>query len=142
MIVFELVCDIEHRFEGWFASAEDFDGQKRDGLLACPVCGSAAVRKLLTAKIGRSERVMDKTPAAMPVSLAADKPDLSAVIDHILLSTEDVGPDFAREARLMHRGERSDRAIRGQASAADTESLLDEGIPVFSLPIPAKSGWN
>ena len=50
MIVFELICTGKHRFEGWFASAEDFDAQKARGLLSCPSCGNAQVEKLLTAK--------------------------------------------------------------------------------------------
>ena len=50
MIVFELICADRHRFEGWFASAGDFEGQKGRGLLSCPVCGASKVEKLLTAK--------------------------------------------------------------------------------------------
>ena len=55
MIVFELICAHRHRFEGWFASAEDFEGQKARGLLACPACGDSSIEKLLTAKIGKPE---------------------------------------------------------------------------------------
>ena len=51
MIVFELICPKYHRFEGWFASPEDFDGQKRRGLLSCPSCGRSEIEKLPTAKI-------------------------------------------------------------------------------------------
>ncbi len=44
MKVFNLCCDQDHTFEGWFASAEDFDRQMEQGLLECPLCGSHAVR--------------------------------------------------------------------------------------------------
>jgi hypothetical protein len=37
----------------------------------------------------------------------------------------------------MHYGETEERGIRGQATREQTEALLDEGIPVMPLPIPA-----
>ena len=43
---------------------------------------------------------------------------------------------FAEEARRIHYGETPQRGIRGQASQAETESLLDEGIAVMPLPLP------
>jgi hypothetical protein len=55
---------------------------------------------------------------------------------HVLAHTEDVGDRFATEARRMHHGEVEHRNIRGQASAAETEALLDEGIAVMPLLIP------
>ncbi len=58
----------------------------------------------------------------------------------VLAKTEDVGTDFAREARKIHYGkERSknqQRGIRGQASRDETLELLDEGIEVMPLPLP------
>ena len=45
MIVFDLSCDGGHRFEGWFASSEDYAVQRQRGLVACPQCGSGAVDK-------------------------------------------------------------------------------------------------
>ncbi len=55
MIVFELICPDRHRFEGWFASSDDFESQKSRGLLSCPVCSDSSIEKLLTAKIGKPE---------------------------------------------------------------------------------------
>ena len=55
MIVFDLQCTPEgHRFEGWFGSSGDYADQQARGLLACPVCGSAAVGKAVMAPaVGR-----------------------------------------------------------------------------------------
>ncbi len=39
MIVFNLSCDNNHQFEGWFASTADYDSQKEAKLLSCPICG-------------------------------------------------------------------------------------------------------
>lgn len=55
----------------------------------------------------------------------------------IVANTEDVGPRFADEARRMHSGEAPERAIRGQATAAEAEQLLEEGVPVLPLVLPA-----
>jgi hypothetical protein len=54
----------------------------------------------------------------------------------VLAKTEDVGNDFAREARKIHYGESKERGIRGQASHDETMELLDEGIDVMPLPLP------
>ncbi len=46
MIVFDLECrEGHHRFEGWFASSEDFASQQMRGLVSCPQCGAADVIK-------------------------------------------------------------------------------------------------
>ena len=55
---------------------------------------------------------------------------------HVLAHTEDVGQRFAEEARRMHHGETEHRNIRGQASAEETEALLDEGIQIMPLVLP------
>lgn len=59
------------------------------------------------------------------------------MVRRVMASTEDVGERFAEEARKMHYGESEERGIRGQATPAQTEELLDEGIAVMPLPIPA-----
>ena len=45
-----------------------------------------------------------------------------------------VGPDFAEEARKMHRGEVDPHGIYGEATPEEAEALADEGIEVASLP--------
>jgi hypothetical protein len=143
MIVFELICPDQHRFEGWFASAGDFDGQKSRGLLSCPSCGKGSVEKLLTAKIGRGEG----TTADLPVPAVGGTPNqgqvsLHEMIEHVLRNTENVGERFADEARAIHKEEAPSRAIRGTATRKETEKLLDEGVPIMPLPIPPKSDWH
>src|SRR5690606_36569749 len=70
MKVFNLACGHDHRFEGWFASAEDFDGQLERGLIECPVCGDRTIRKLPSAP--RLNLSGATEPAAM---LAPGKPE-------------------------------------------------------------------
>jgi hypothetical protein len=143
MKVLNLRCAHGHGFEGWFASNEAFDSQLASGLVECPICGDTAVVKLLSAP--RLNLSNAKAPeAAAPAAAASNVPaELSPearwmrAVREVLAKTEDVGDRFADEARKMHYGEAQERGIRGQATPEQTEALLDEGIPVMALPIPA-----
>ena len=55
----------------------------------------------------------------------------------IVAQTENVGDRFALEARRMHYGEIEARSIRGQATHRETVDLLEEGIEIMPLPLPA-----
>jgi hypothetical protein len=59
------------------------------------------------------------------------------MVRHVMANTEDVGTQFAEEARKIHYGEADHRNIRGQASREETEALLEEGIDILPLPVPA-----
>lgn len=49
-------------------------------------------------------------------------------------NTEDVGNQFADEARKIHYGESEERGIRGVASGNEVKELHDEGIKTYQLP--------
>jgi hypothetical protein len=52
-----------------------------------------------------------------------------------------VGPDFAEEARKMHRGESDKRGIYGETTPSEAESLAEEGIEVARMPwVPRAEG--
>ena len=76
-------------------------------------------------------------PTHLPGGLASN-PELQALfvraVREIIRQTEDVGDQFADQARRMHHGEQEAKAIRGQATPADTLALLEEGIDVVPLP--------
>ncbi len=143
MKVFNLCCGDDHRFEGWFASADEYDTQLASGLLVCPICGSETIRKLPAAPHLNLSK--DSPEASAPASHPAGEPvanphDAQAawlrVARHIVEHTEDVGEGFAEEARRIHYHESPSRGIRGVASAADRSELEEEGIEVFSFPLP------
>jgi hypothetical protein len=147
MIVYELICADEHRFEGWFASADAFEQQRGSGLVACPVCASAVVDKLPSARIRRGGAQPEERPPAAPVPKETPVAQrstmtLASFIDHVLQNSEDVGSRFPEEARKIHYGEAPRRGIRGIASRDDAEALAEEGIPVVPLPIPAPEDWQ
>ena len=59
------------------------------------------------------------------------------MVRHAIENTDDVGERFAEEARRIHYGEAESRGIRGQATPEERHALLEEGIEVLALPIPA-----
>ena len=142
MIVFDLGCDNDHRFEGWFASSGDFERQQKDNLLSCPLCGSPHINRLLTAarlNTGRAEApARDQAePAAGSAQYANfDAARMLKLISHIVDNTENVGKAFPEEARKIHYKESAERHIRGTASPREVDALRDEGIDIVALPVP------
>jgi hypothetical protein len=151
MKVLDLFCRRDHAFEGWFASEDDFQNQLARGLVQCPMCGDAGVRKGLSApRLNLGARGADapapqpgsgQEPAAAPIATTAPVASMQQaawlqLARQIMQRTEDVGERFAQEARRMHYGEAEERGIRGQATAQQTMELLEEGIAVLPLPLP------
>lgn len=56
------------------------------------------------------------------------------VIGNLIKNTENVGKNFAEEARKIHYGESPERAIRGQATPTEVVELRDEGIEFAVWP--------
>lgn len=136
MKVLNLQCAHGHGFEGWFASNDAFETQLAAGLVACPVCGDADIAKLLTAP--RLNLGSPKPPADAKTAPAEISPEARWMhaVREVLAKTEDVGERFAEEARKMHYGEAEERGIRGRATRDEARTLEDEGIAVYSLPVP------
>ncbi len=138
MKVLNLQCAHGHGFEGWFGSHEEFESQLAAGLVECPLCGDTKITKLLAAprlNLGAGTKPAEVPPAKAPVESSPEGRWLQAV-RKVIAQTEDVGDRFADEARKMHYGEVEERGIRGQTTPEQARSLIDEGIPVFSLPLP------
>lgn len=55
----------------------------------------------------------------------------------LIEKTENVGERFAEEARRIHYNEAPARNIRGVTTPEDAHALLEEGIEVMPLPVPA-----
>lgn len=144
MIVYDLECEHNHRFEGWFGSAGDFETQLEGKILSCPICSSGNVVRrpsasyVNTGATEKPSRDRHKPPGAnVPQQYANVPPEIIAkVIEHIVKNTEDVGNKFPEEARKIYYKEAPERHIRGTASVRDVESLRDEGIDVVPLPVP------
>ena len=141
MIVFNLSCNNEHRFRGWFVSAADYDRQQQAALLNCPVCGSKDVNKGLHApyvNTGTAVQVTEQPRKAEkpPAQYVNMSEEITKLIEHVIANTEDVGTAFPEEARKIHYKEAPERKIRGSASSDEVHELRDEGIEVVALPVP------
>ncbi|HTJ93467.1 MAG TPA: DUF1178 family protein [Pararobbsia sp.] len=176
MKVFDLRCDGDHRFEGWFGSDADYTTQLAKHMIECPVCGSTAIDKLPSAPrlnlsgatgpeaASRSAHDSDVkqrdggsgghavSSSGQAVSSGQNSPSLQGIAPEILQElerrylafareviskTENVGDRFADEARKIHYDEAPARGIRGVATPEQRQELIEEGIDVVSLPIPA-----
>ena len=128
MIVFDLRCQFGGEvFEVWFASSADYAEQIQRGLVQCPFCGTTDV---------------EKAPMAPRVSGTGDTSamramgELAELQEKLLSNSEWVGEQLPETARAMHLGEVERRPVHGKATAEETRSLIDEGIPVLPLPLP------
>ena len=164
MKVLDLQCSQGHSFEGWFGSQGDYDAQRARGMVTCPACNDSDIVKKLSAprlNLGHAsaanpvsaspeaqgdaawQNSAGAPPPATPSLTSSDVrsvQQLQAVmlqmVRQVMAQTEDVGPQFAEEARKMHYGEKQERSIRGQATREETEALIEEGIDVVPLPLP------
>ena len=146
MKIFDLQCGAGHRFEGWFASAEDYAAQRARKLVGCPSCGTEEVERVPSAT-----RFNTGVAAPLPAApaeqgqqdpMAVAQKLYSRLLDEVLTRSEDVGAEFPAEARRIHYEEAPARMIRGQASLEEHEALVEEGIPVARLPVPPAKRWN
>lgn len=141
MIVLNLSCDNEHRFEGWFANAGAFSEQCARGLVECPHCGSTHIERRPSAPyVNTATSRRDAAPPPETASTPSSQPDPARIIAALRVAAraaEDVGEKFPEEARRIHYGESEARNIRGRATGDDLGELLEEGIMV--LPVPDDS---
>ena len=142
MKVYNLKCQYGHSFEGWFRSNDEFLVQSDKGILSCPVCDDNVVTRLPSAAHIQAQ----KTSASYGSKVSSDagknsilqsevNRKLLEVAKHILENAENVGNQFAKEARKIHRKEAEERSIYGTVTTEESKELRDEGIDVFSIPV-------
>jgi hypothetical protein len=161
MKVYNLACHLDHHFEGWFASEADALSQQETGLLTCPVCDSKEIVRLPSAPRISKRASRELVPANQAPAQANKAADVNSSADQSMVLTgsqqshfqaqvqatvmkamrelinkaEDVGRDFAEDARNIHYQEAPERSIRGHATVDETAELREEGIEVVSLPV-------
>lgn len=157
MIKYTLHCANNHEFEAWFGGSQDFEQQKARSLLRCPVCANEEIEKSLMApnvvthkgKTTSLPATTTEPPAATgakeetsevytPLSNTAAQEAFAGLVreirKHVEATTEDVGKQFAEEARKIHYEETEARGIRGEATAKEVSELQEEGIEIALLP--------
>ena len=142
MVVYDLVCEKNHRFEGWFPSFEGYQKQASKGQVSCPVCGSSEIEKLPHACAVHTKRESkeiqkkaEKAPAP-PLTERESKEALLRIHHYVRENFEDVGPRFAEEARQIFNGKVKERSIHGTSTSEEKQELDEEGIPYTILPKP------
>lgn len=143
MILYDLVCPKEHRFDSWFRNSGAAEKLIKAGQVECPTCGSKKVQKAPMAP-----RIAKSSSDDAPVQIGGgNEAELNAAMEKaveafgelqkvIEKNFDNVGDKFPEEARRIHYGEAKKRGIYGNASKEDTEALRDEGIEVHAIP------WN
>ncbi len=161
MISFDLRCRHAHLFEAWFRSSDDYAAQLSRGLISCPTCGDSAITKAVMAPnvAAKGNRAQPATavavapaasagpvatvPPALPPELAAALAKVAAIQAEALPRSRWVGPRFAEEARALHEaqsdagdGAAAGELIHGQATPAEAEAMLADGIGIVPLLVP------
>jgi len=131
MIRYNLICALDHEFEGWFSSSADYDEQAASGLLSCPACGTKKVKKAIMAPAVKTARKVEarEADAAKAMTAMAEK-----IRNEIGKTCENVGENFAEEARAIHYGEKPERGIYGSTTDEESAELKEEGISTHPLP--------
>jgi len=140
MIRYDLACEREHAFDGWFRDSEAYDAQSAAGELQCPVCGSTVIDKQLMTP-GIAAKANRRPEGRVPVFSAQKEGKVAELIEAVRKlrrqveeNADYVGDRFAEEARKIHYNEVEPRGIYGEASLEEAKSLLEEGVEVHPLP--------
>ena len=131
MIVYDLQCRNGHRFEGWFDDGDAYESQKKNNLIACPVCEDVTISRLPSAFAIKSNLSSpEKKDASM--DLEAIRRSVNAYFEKHF---DDVGCNFATEALKIHYGVSEKKNIRGTSTKEEEKLLEKEGIPFFKVPL-------
>ena len=134
MIIYDLRCEKNHRFEGWFQDSQAFADQLSGQLITCPVCSSLRIEMVPSnlAILGKDNREAPRqghpelsTPQAMQM--------LHRYLEKNFVN---VGERFAEVALKIHHGEEDRRNIKGTTTPQEEETLREEGVPFLKIPIP------
>ena len=127
MIIYDLQCAHDHKFEGWFKSREEYDLENQAKRLSCPLCGDSQI-KLLPA--GGHVSVKERTS-----NHNNQKEMVRAFSKYMEKNFDNVGADFAEEALKMHFEEVDHRNIRGTMTDVEEKELQEEGVEYIKVPV-------
>ena len=128
---YNLICKNNHEFEGWFDSEKSYLNQKKKGLVSCPMCDNISIRRAIMAP-----NVSSKTKAKGKKRNQAffnNRSALKHLKTWVEKNCENVGDNFAKEARKASLGERDDH-IYGKATDKEIKELHNEGIGAIEIP--------
>jgi len=105
-------------------------------MLSCPVCASIDVRNVPSAnRVTKNQSLVPSEGTTKElVQYEKAREFANALHDYVEKNFDDVGNQFADEARRIHRGDSEERGIRGVATTDEAKELKDEGIAVAPMP--------
>ena len=130
MILYNLRCEGDHEFEGWFASSAGFDEQAKTGKLTCPFCESHKVEKAIMAPAVSGA----KKNALTTEEASKLRQYVTGIRKYVEENADYVGKEFPEEARKIHYGEAEQRHIYGEATPEQVTELVEEGVDIAPLP--------
>ncbi len=135
MIKYKLECkNCELTFDSWFASSLEYEKLKRKKLISCHVCESIKVEKTLMAPKMLNRGFKDKSIKEFKKFKNINK-KLKEYQKFIKNNFEDVGDNFAFEARSIHySNKKNKKGIFGTASKEEIKELKEEGINTELIP--------
>jgi len=148
-ILYQLRCVNQHTFEGWFPSIEQFDSQKKQGMLQCPMCGILKVdRDIMSPRLGKAKKEKSKklkhdqrlqqlqqqVQSGNEMMMGTRVKDMMRTVrDIIKRECEFVGDRFVEEVKKYELGDRDDK-FYGTPSKKEARKLMDEGVDLFVVP--------
>ncbi|HEX7534557.1 MAG TPA: DUF1178 family protein, partial [Syntrophales bacterium] len=107
MIIYDLKCEKDHKFEGWFNDRSSFEKQQTQKLIICPACGSSDVGMMpstisIMGKDIKASNKRDTEESSLPKALKLFQ-------EYLEKNFEDVGKKFAEVALKIHHGEEEGR---------------------------------
>lgn len=146
MIRYDLICEKGHKFDGWFSNSDAYDTQVKRRQVECGHCGSTRIDKQLMAP-GIPAKSNRKSDVTKPMMAGPVDPRAQVMMQmmremrvHVEKTSENVGDNFAEEARKIHYNETRKRGIYGQATPVEARELVEEGIEVHPLPSLPEDG--
>lgn len=141
MIVYQLHCLNGHEFEAWFRDSKTYDHQAKQAEIDCPHCGDTSISKSIMSPNITPSRSKSKPPvghgeAEVRAHEVAEKilEAVTAIRTHVEENCDNVGTEFAEEAKRIHYGETEQRGIVGTATLEEANELDEEGVEFYRLP--------
>ncbi len=133
MIIYDLKCKKNHKFEGWFKDSTVFEEQKKQNLITCPVCGESGAEVVPSslAIMGRDMKLSKKNQFRETSPMKG----IQQFNEYLDKNFDDVGEKFADIAMKIHRGEEEARNIKGTTTHQEEETLREEGVQFFKVPV-------
>jgi hypothetical protein len=133
MIIFDLKCEKDHKFEGWFKDRHAFENQKSQRIITCPLCGSSEVEMMPSTITIMGKDI--RTSGRENIEELSIPKMLRKFNEYLNKNFDDVGDKFFEVALKIHHGEEKGRNIKGTTTESEEETLRDEGVQFFKVPV-------